>query len=201
MIKEDLIKFEKEIAELYKQGKIHAPIHLSGGNEDDLISLCRHIKPEDWIFSTWRSHYHWLLSGRDPKDLKKQIIEGYSMHVYGDRFFTSAIAGGIAPIALGVAWALKRKGLQNRIWCFLGDMGAMTGIAIESMRYACGHNLPVTFIIEDNGLSVKTDTQEVWGCKLCAKASSCMKLIDKKCTYYRYDRKWPHAGCGIFVLF
>lgn len=205
MTREELIKFEDEIADLYKNGKIRAPVHLSGGNEDQLIDIFKHVRPSDWIFSTWRNHYHWLLSGRPPEDLRKQILEGHSMHVFDKKFFTSAIVGGIAPIAVGVAMALKRKNSKERVWCFLGDMGASTGIAMESIRYACGHDLPVSFVIEDNNLSVKTDTRISWGCKECRvdfkHKGFCQYLAIERVRCYRYDRKYPHAGTGVFVLF
>lgn len=199
MNKECLIKFEDEIAELYKQGKVHSPIHLAGDNEEELIDIFKDYKEGDWIFSTWRSHYHWLLSGRDPKELKRQITQGHSMHIFAERFFTSAIVGGIAPIAVGVAYALKNEGSRNKVWCFLGDMGASVGITWESMKYACRHRLPVNFVIEDNGLSVKTDTQESWGngCGDCVKC----KVFPVNTRHYTYKRKYPHAGCGVFVLF
>lgn len=195
-----LIRFEREMAKLYEAKKIRAPIHLSSGNEEALIKIFKSVKSKDWIFSTWRSHYHWLLSGRSQVDLKRQIIDGYSMHVFGDRFFTSAIVGGIAPIAVGTAWALKKKRSASKVWCFLGDMAASTGIAMESIKYACGNALPITFVIEDNGLSVKTDTLESWGCKRCKKGVLCL-LRAGKIMYYNYTIRYPHAGTGTFVLF
>lgn len=190
MTKKQLIDFELEIARLFEKGKIRYPIHLAGTNENQLIKIFKKIKKNDWIFGTWRSHYLWLLSERDPKELKRQILEHGSMHIYDDKFFTSAIVGGIAPIALGVAFALKKKKSKSKVWCFLGDMGASTGIARESISYAQGHDLPITFIVEDNGLSVITDTKEVWG-----------KGKKKKVIRYKYKRKYPHAGSGKFVLF
>ena len=36
--KDDLLKFTEEIASLYQEGKINAPIHLNGG-EDQLEAL------------------------------------------------------------------------------------------------------------------------------------------------------------------
>ena len=61
MNKNDLINFELEIKELYEKGKIRAPIHLSGNNENQLISIFKKIKKNDWVLSTWRNHYHALL--------------------------------------------------------------------------------------------------------------------------------------------
>ena len=185
MDKNTLIKFEDDIAELYGEGKIRAPIHLGGDNENQLIEIFKKVGPDDYVFATWRNHYHWLLSGRDPKELKEQIVNGHSMHVFGKRFFTSAIVGGIAPIAVGVAMALKRKKDPSKVWVFIGDMGVLTGIARESITYAQGHDLPIIFIVEDNGLSVKTDTRKVWGTEDTNKVMS-----------YKYKRKYNHAGHG-----
>ena len=42
--KNDLIEFEKEIAELYNNAKIKAPIHLSGNNETQLINIFKKLK-------------------------------------------------------------------------------------------------------------------------------------------------------------
>ena len=77
-------------------------------------------------------------------------------------------------------------------------MGASTGIAMESIRYACGHNLPIIFVIEDNGLSVKTDTREAWGKTLGEDFDILLRLPNV--LYYQYKRKYPHAGTGVFVI-
>jgi len=76
---------------------------------------------------------------------------------------TSAIVGGCLPVALGVSIAIKRKSLKNWVWVFVGDMAAEMGIFSECTKYARRNNLPVTFLIEDNNLSVYTPTEEVWG--------------------------------------
>ena len=69
--KEKLIKFEEDIKRIYETGKIKAPIHLSGNNEESLIKIFKKIKKKDWVFSTWRNHYHALLHGISPDWLKK----------------------------------------------------------------------------------------------------------------------------------
>jgi len=194
--KKELIDFSNEIIKLYEQGKIKAPIHLSDGTEDKLIKIFQQLyNPGDWIFSTWRSHFHWLLSGRRIEELKLQILEGHSMHIFDKKFFTSSIVAGISPIALGVAHALKQKESKFKVLCFLGDMAASIGLSMECFKYASGHNLPIVYIIENNGLSVTTPTEEVWG----------DKQTDNIHEYY-YERVYNHAGIGEngktkFVLF
>src|SRR3990167_5930593 len=103
--KEELIDFESWVVETYKEGKLRSPVHLSGGNEDVLIALFKDIKEDDWVFSTYRSHYHALLKGVPEEDLKQWILDNKSIHFMNKKhkIFTSAIVGGTLPIALGVA--------------------------------------------------------------------------------------------------
>ena len=90
--------------------KIRGPIHLSGNNETQLINIFKKIK-KDWVFSGWRNHYHALLKGLDEDFITNKIIKGRSMNIssLNKKFFTSSIVGGIIPIALGVAYAIKKK--------------------------------------------------------------------------------------------
>jgi len=193
--KKELIEFENEIKDLYLAAKIKSPVHLSGSNEDALIEIFKSMNKDDWVFSTHRNHYHALLKGINREWLKKEILENRSMHINNKehKFFTSSIVGGILPIALGVAFALKLKELSNRVWVFVGDMAAETGIFHECTKYAKRNNLPITFVVEDNGLSVNTPTQKVWGGN---GENNKTKIIR-----YTYERIYPHHGCGKWVNF
>ena len=79
--KKEIINFEYEIKKLYEDGKIKSPIHLSGDNEDQLISIFRKINRDDWVISSWRNHYHALLHGISKTKLKKLIMSGKSMGI------------------------------------------------------------------------------------------------------------------------
>ena len=201
--------FEEEIKEIYESGKINAPVHLRNNNEADLCSIFKNhdIKKEDYVFSTWASHSHALLKGIPPKQIKQKILEGKSitLHFPEYNFFSSAIVGGICPIAVGTAWQTKASKSDARVYCFVGDMSFLTGIASESIRYSMNHDLPITWIIEDNGKSVGTITEETW------KGSTqewyhLYRNLGSKCknfkiTYYQYSMNYPHSGTGVFVEF
>lgn len=75
----DLRNFEMNIASLFNDRKIAHPIHLSDGNEDFLINIFSDIQSNDWVFSTWRSHYHCLLKGVPDAELERAILNGYSI--------------------------------------------------------------------------------------------------------------------------
>lgn len=184
----DLIAFEKEVAEAFEAGKIRGPIHLSGGNEDQLIEIFKEVRRTDWVFSTWRSHYHALLHGVPREKLMAHILNGPSMNINfpEHRFVTSAIVGGILPIACGVAAGIKRRGGTDMVWCFVGDMASESGAMHEAWKYVYGHDLPLRFIVEDNGYSTNAPTRETWG--------KCGRVWPVQT--YCYERIYPHYGIG-----
>ena len=196
LTKDELLAFESRVAEAFADAKIRGPVHLSGGNENELIDLFKQIDRDDWVFSTYRNHYHALLHGIDPEWLMSEILAGRSMNITNveHRFFTSAIVGGTLPIAVGVAAALKRLGASRRVWCFVGDMAGTTGAFHEARQYAVGHDLPIMFVIENNGLSCNSPTIECWG------PPGTRGWGDKRLAY-NYTRKYPHVGVGHFVQF
>lgn len=194
-----LIEFESKIANLFNQGKIPHPIHLSRGNEDFLIKIFNDIKPNDWVFSTWRSHYHCLLKGVPEYLIEQSIVVGKSIALNFPKykFFSSAIVGGQLSQAVGVAMSIKRRNQSEKVWCFLGDMTSETGIAQSCFTYSQNFDLPITFVIEDNNQSVMTNTREVWGSDLLRYE----ELPNKKVISYKYSNLFPHAGAGKRVEF
>lgn len=193
MKKEELIVFEENIADLFRQKKIKSPIHLSSNNEDILIRIFKKIKKDDWVFASHRNHYHALLKGIDSNELQHKIINGDSMHICSRKykFFSSSIVGGQLPIALGIALALKLKQSSDKVWVFVGDMAKEMGTFHECQKFAIRNCLPITFVIEDNGLSVDTPTQEVWGLK-----KEIPNIIN-----YTYNRVVPHVGLDEWISF
>jgi TPP-dependent pyruvate/acetoin dehydrogenase alpha subunit len=192
MTKDDLIAFEQQVALRYDAGEIHAPIHLSGGNEDQLIEIFKGISRDDLVLSTWRSHLHALLHGVAPDELMRQILFGRSMYINSLQpwFYASSIAGGILPIAVGLGMAIKRKGEARRVFVFCGDMAAEMGVFHEATKYAENFDLPVEFIIEDNGASVLTQTEDAWGC------INYVRTEGPHIRRYKYKLSWPHHGTG-----
>ena len=204
LTKQDLIDFEKKVAEAFERGEIKAPVHLSGGNEETLIELFSYIHKDDWVFSTHRNHYHYLLHTGDKEGLwneikgeTRSICSGMSrsMHTCNiDRhFLSSAIVAGCCSIAVGVALGIKMQKGKRKVWCFVGDGATDLGWFFEAVRYAESNDLPITFVIEHNDRSVETTVKERWGSgDMCIIKSS--KII-----IYRYLPTYPHVGTGKWV--
>ena len=196
LTKEDLLRFEEEIKEIYEVGTIPSPVHLSKGNEEELIEIFQYVRPGDWVFSSWRNHHHALLHGIPWDNLKDQIVEGKSMSVNSSdhNFYSSSIVGGVVPIAMGVAMGLQRRDEagNTRVWCFVGDMTYETGVFHETYKFAKNFDLPIQFVVEDNNMSTNTPTDAAWGGK---------KAIPDDIIYYSYQRGYPHHGTGNWILF
>ena len=194
-----LINFEKEIASNFNNKKIRAPIHLYGGNEKQIIKIFEKIKRNDWVFCSWRSHYQCLLKGVPSKLLKQKILKGNSISLNFSKYkiFSSAIVGGQIPISVGVAKSLQRNKSNDKVYCFLGDMTSETGIFHECLKYSKNFNLPIHFIIEDNSLSVCTDTKKTWALKNLSHSNK----RDPYISYYKYKLTYPHSGAGKRIEF
>jgi pyruvate dehydrogenase E1 component alpha subunit len=187
--KEELIAFEDRIGDLYLDNKLPFLFHLSGGNETQLIEIFKDIKDGDYVISNHRSHYHALLHGIPPEVVEDRILNGRSMFIY-DRernFFCSAIIGGTPAIAAGIAWALKRKGSDKKVWCFVGDGTEDNGHLFEAVRYVDGWDLPCKFVIENNDRSVEASNAERWG------STGDYHWQSPSVIKYYYDITYPHA--------
>lgn len=196
---QDLIDFETEIAGLFNGGKIRAPVHLYSGNEEAMLRIFQDIRPEDWVLCSWRSHYQCLLKGVPRELLKQEIVAGRSISLCFPKYriVSSAIVTGVLPIAVGIGMSIKRSQGKERVFCFMGEMTSETGVAHECIKYVQNHELPVHFIVEDNGKSVCTDTRQAWNQPVLTYEKTQLPHV----TYYQYQTKYPHAGAGVRVQF
>lgn len=191
---QDLQDFESKIVDYWENGKIRGPVHLSHGNETQLIEIFKRVDKNDWVFSTWRSHYHALLKGISPDWLEESILQGKSITICNidEKFYSSAIVGGTLSIALGVAQGLKDSGSTNKVWCFVGDMSFESGLFYETHKYARNFDLPLYFVVEDNGIATNTPTEFTWNKK---------RDVPDDVVHYVYESKYPHYGTGKWVIF
>jgi TPP-dependent pyruvate/acetoin dehydrogenase alpha subunit len=199
MTAQDLIDFETRIKGLWEAGELPCLLHLSGGNEGQLIHIFKDIKPGDWVFSTHRNHYHALLAGI-PWDRtgSSEIANGRSMFVYSKEhnFFCSAILAGTCGIAAGVGGLYESNGGRSidgpwrEVFCFIGDGGEEQGHFYEAAMFVEANDLPCTFIIEDNDRSVDTPRTARRG------QAKGLEHLFKCVMRYEYKPTYPHAGSG-----
>jgi hypothetical protein len=63
----------------------------------------------------------------------------------------------------------------------------------EVHKYARNFELPLYFIVEDNGVSTNTPTDFTWNGK--------KRNVPDDVIWYEYKSKYPHYGTGKWVVF
>jgi pyruvate dehydrogenase E1 component alpha subunit len=159
---------ELKIAREYPYGLMRTPVHLCVGHEAIPVGLSEHLLSEDKVLSNHRSHGHYLAKGGNLISLFGELLgrqigfskgRGGSQHLIdlSVNFIASApILGGTIPIAAGVAFSHKLKGLDGIVVAYLGDAVLEEGVLFETISFASLHSLPILFIVENNRLSVHT---------------------------------------------
>ena len=186
--KQELIDFENKMMILFEEGYLPFLMHFCGGNENQLIELFSNINKSDYILSTHRTHYHYLLAGGSSDDLEEKIKNGNSMFIFNKElnFLSSSILAGNAGIAAGIALALKLKKSTQKVWCFAGDGAEDEGHLYEAIKFVESAKLPCTFIIEDNNRSVYSSKED--------RNSSYIMNWPSCVIRYNYIPVYPHAG-------
>lgn len=163
---------EESLVDPISSGEIKCPVHLYTGQEAIAVGICSALEKKDYVFSTHRSHGHYLAKGGDMKELIAEIYtketgcskgRGGSMHLIAEEhgFLGSApIVGGTISLALGAALANKVRENNNIVVSFFGDGAAGQGLLYESLNFAALKKLPIIFVCENNGYSTHLSIKE-----------------------------------------
>lgn len=162
MIMVKIRRFEEKIIALYPAQEMKTPVHLYIGEEAIATGVCANLAKDDYIFSTHRSHGHYIAKGGDLKPLMAELYgrrtgcskgKGGSMHLVAPEvglLGTSSIVGGITPLATGAALASIMQGNKRVAVAFMGDGAVDEGSFHESLNFASLKKLPVLFVCENN---------------------------------------------------
>jgi acetoin:2,6-dichlorophenolindophenol oxidoreductase subunit alpha len=161
-------EFEERLHVEIATGEIPGFTHLYSGQEAVAVGVCQHLTDADYIASTHRGHGHCIAKGCDVTGMMKEIYgrrdglckgKGGSMHIADvtkGMLGANAIVGGGPPLAVGAAIACKRRGDRSVSVAFGGDGSCNQGTVFEAMNLAVVLQVPVIFVIEDNGYSEHT---------------------------------------------
>ena len=164
-------RFEEKCAQLYGQQKIKGFCHLYIGQEAVVAGTYSAITPQDSVITAYRDHGHALICGLSPGSVMAELYgkatgcskgKGGSMHLFSKehRFYGGhGIVGGQVPLGAGLAFAEKYLGNSNVNVCFMGDGAVRQGALHETFNLAMLWNLPVIFVIENNGYAMGTSVQ------------------------------------------
>ena len=155
-------KFEEKVAELVSSKEIITPCHLYIGQEAVATGVCSALRKDDYVFSTHRSHGHYIAKCGDIKALLAELYcrvtgcskgRGGSMHLASPDVGlpgSSAIVAGTIPLAVGAALAFSIQKRDSVSVAFFGDGAANEGTFYESLNFAALKKLPVIFVCENN---------------------------------------------------
>ncbi|UCB57840.1 MAG: thiamine pyrophosphate-dependent dehydrogenase E1 component subunit alpha [Candidatus Omnitrophota bacterium] len=156
------LKIEAE----YPKDEMKTPVHLCLGQEAIPAGVCAHLEKEDYVFSNYRGHGHYLAKGGNLKALIAELYgrttgcsgsRGGSMHIIDTSagfLGTSSIVAGSIPIATGAALGFLLEGRANVSCVFFGDGAVDEGVLYESINFAMLKKLPVIYICENNFYAV-----------------------------------------------
>lgn len=161
-------RFEERSAEMYAIGRIGGFCHLYIGQEAVSTGVISQLRPDDYIIGTYRDHGQALARGMSPRSLMAELFgrqdgcskgKGGSMHFFDKQagfLGGHGIVGGHVPVAAGVGFAIKYRGGDQVIACFMGESVVNTGAFHEALNMASLWKLPCVFIIENNRYGMGT---------------------------------------------
>jgi pyruvate dehydrogenase E1 component alpha subunit len=186
-------RFEERSLRAYQAKKIGGFLHLYIGQEAVAVGCCSLMGPNDHVITAYRDHGHAIAVGMDTKPLMAELYgkatgcskgKGGSMHYFDpSRNFWGGhgIVGGQIPLGAGLAYALKYKGLKGAAMAFMGDGAVNQGAVHEAYNLASLWNLPVVFVIENNGYSMGTSQARSSAGELAQRAAG-------------YDMQWGQCS-------
>lgn len=172
-------RFEQAALKYYNQGKMGGFLHLYIGQEAVATGTVSLMGKDDHVITAYRDHGHALAVGMDMKACMAELLgkvtgcsrgKGGSMHFFApDKNYWGGhgIVAGQTPLGLGLAYALKYKGIKGCCLCFLGDGAVNQGSYHESLNLAALWKLPVIYVIENNQYSMGTSMERSSAMRNC----------------------------------
>jgi dihydrolipoamide dehydrogenase len=179
-------RFEERAQEQYTKAKIGGYCHLNIGEEATVVGGIVPLKPNDYIFTSYREHGHAIARGIDPKAVMAELFgketgtshgRGGSMHMFGAdlRFMGGyGIVGGHLPLAVGGGWAVKYRKEKDVVFCMFGDGATNIGAFHESLNMSKVFKLPVVWFCVNNRYGMGTPVED---------ASAVADIYKKACAY------------------
>lgn len=165
--------FEEHVIKGKEAGLISGPVHTTIGQEAVDVGVCAALRSDDNIIGTHRSHGYMIAKGANIEKMMAEIYgkgtgtnggKGGSMHVNDasiGAYGSTGIVGSGLPVACGIGFATKYKRLSNVTCVFFGDGAANEGTFHESLNLAAVWNLPIIFLLKNNGLAITTHAKNV----------------------------------------
>jgi acetoin:2,6-dichlorophenolindophenol oxidoreductase subunit alpha len=153
---------EQAAHDLFLAGLVKGTTHLAAGHEAVAVGASAALRPDDYVFATYRGHHHAMARGASPAECLAELMskatgvckaKGGSMHLTkasAGMLGSYAIVGAHLPIAAGAAWSARLRGTEQVAVAFFGDGATNIGAFHEALNLASVWALPVLFVCENN---------------------------------------------------
>jgi pyruvate dehydrogenase E1 component alpha subunit len=165
-------RFEEKAGQLYGLGLIGGFCHLYIGQEAVAVGLQSALDGgKDSVITGYRDHGHMLAYGIDPKVIMAELTgrgagisrgKGGSMHMFSTdhKFYGGhGIVGAQVPLGAGLAFGHQYREDGGLCMAYFGDGAANQGQVYEAFNMASLWNLPIIFVVENNGYAMGTAVQ------------------------------------------
>jgi acetoin:2,6-dichlorophenolindophenol oxidoreductase subunit alpha len=153
---------EQAAHDLFLRGLVKGTTHLAAGQEAVAVGASAALRPDDYVFATYRGHHHAIARGASPEECLAELMskatgvcraKGGSMHLtkaVRGMLGSYAIVGAHLPMAVGAAWSARLRGTEQVAVAFFGDGATNIGAFHEALNLAAVWRLPVLFVCENN---------------------------------------------------
>jgi pyruvate dehydrogenase E1 component alpha subunit len=164
---------ERAAHDAFMSGLVKGTTHLAAGHEAVAVGASAALRPDDYVFATYRGHHHAMARGATPEECLAELMskstglckaKGGSMHLTkasAGMLGSYAIVGAHLPMAAGAAWSARLRGSSQVAVAFFGDGATNIGAFHETLNLAAVWALPVLFICENNLYMEYTPIAEV----------------------------------------
>jgi pyruvate dehydrogenase E1 component alpha subunit len=154
-------RFEERASQGYTRAEIGGYCHLNLGEQAD-----------DYLFTNYREHGYAIAKGIEPGRVMAELYGrttgtskgwGGSMHLFDAQarlLGGYGIVGGQVPLATGAALAIDYRGGDEVVVCQMGDGTTNIGAFHESLNIAALWNLPIVYVVINNGLGMGTTVEK-----------------------------------------
>ncbi len=161
-------RFEEKAEEAYAIGKIGGFCHLHIGQEGLAAGSIKPLRADDLVITAYREHTQAIAKGITPRAVMAELYgrvggcsggRGGSMHLFDTTvgfYGGHGIVGGQIPLGAGLAWAIRYRGGDQICVCFMGDAAVNQGAFLESLNMSAVWQLPVIYVVENNGYGMGT---------------------------------------------
>ena len=163
-------RFDEEATALQRQGELalYAPAR---GQEAAQVGSAHALRPQDWVFPSYREHGVLQVRGVDPVDrlrfYRGSDHGGWDPNEHSVQMYTVVI-GSQALHAVGYAMGMQRDGVvatgddavDAAVVTYFGDGATSQGDVSEALVFASVNDSPVVFFCQNNQWAISVPTSK-----------------------------------------